>query len=866
MKREELQRMLSQVDEKYISEITESETTSEIEYADEVSGEVEVVTHISHWRNWAAAAAALLFCIGLGSFLIRPAIQRSQFEVADSAGCYDFIDSLTEETLDNYFLNEIENLPDFPFGTPSFTSSFGDIDSVIGKNLFNTMKVSFSEMHECAEISMVNSGTGIVIARVWDNPSESDFSQAKAYHIDDYDVDFYGAFLDANTEPMPVSHSIFSYHGKMYYLYADTLSKKETIRLVYEILDSDFSAKQLYLEYGMSDEDFIPYFTYAKPDVSNLDYYDETVLSEQYGDAYENSVDNIAPPVAEKYFSEAERLFLNSGTGKSAKFNMSNPEHSLVLSIYDNPQIDMNTFTTLTPCHLDDYNIDFYGLYKYHDGNPIQNSTMGIFQYHDKLYILNVTNFTRQETMKLVYEILDSDISAESLYQQYCGDIVHMEDSRIITLEDANELEFCKGMIPQLDTLMGENEQINHRNLGMDGEYVYDNLYDDSDLLLDKDSLNYHQNEDGEQLSYSYSNPECYLHIIYTSFLPDNVNLAEHYSPKVTLQYPFSTPVKGQDENSRLRKWDFWLDLGTCYIGLDGYCSMNQEDAFINGLNHILVLQSQTQYEYETTLMQMNQLDFCKNLIPQMTEVNDMKFDSSIDASSAVPEERAYIVLYYWNEARDKGFSADFSNLNIDLMDVAVPVFTADRLTEEELLKAGVSAEYKGFIIQHKKGIINIALNCEIADMMPWITELKSLLETYDSENTDLQQFNQNELWGGLVPEIQKIGNLEFQGITPVSPDDVDALNYQVLYQEKNNPEHQITVIYSESYPVQTEATPLMIEELDGNLQIESGQYEHFELLIDCHGYYVQITGENCDKEELDSYTMALSENYKSSH
>ena len=364
MKREEVQRMLSQVDEKYISEITESGTDSEIEYADEVSGEVEVVTHISHWRNWAAAAAALIVCVGLGAALVRPAMQRSQFEVADSAGCYDFIDSLTEEELDKYFLNEIENLPDFPLTEIADPLPIENISPVIGKNMFDNMSIVFSESHDFSEIHAVSQGNYAVIARVWDNMPDLDFSQAEAYHIDEYDVDFYGAYFQAVSEPMPASQSFFSYHGKLYNLYTDTLSKKETIRLVYEILDSDFSAKQLYLEYGMSDEDFIPYFTYAKPDVSNLDYYDETVLSEQYGDSYENSVDNIAPPVAEKYFDKAEHLFLNNGTDKSAKFHMGNNEHTLLLSIYDNPQIDMNTFTTLNPYHLDDYDIDFYGLYK----------------------------------------------------------------------------------------------------------------------------------------------------------------------------------------------------------------------------------------------------------------------------------------------------------------------------------------------------------------------------------------------------------------------------------------------------------------------------------------------------------------------
>ncbi|MBE6876756.1 MAG: hypothetical protein E7496_08600 [Ruminococcus sp.] len=996
MKKEDIQRMLSQVDEKYISELTEAEFPSDVEYADEVSGEVEVVKHISHWRNWTAAAAALIVCVGLGAFLIRPAIQHSQFQVGDSAGCYDFIDSLTEEELDKYFLNQIENLPDFPLTKISDPLPKEITNPVIGKNMFDNMNILFSEMHDYAEFHAVSQGNYAVIARVWDNPPELDCSQAEAYHIDGYDVDFYGAYFQAVSEPMPVSQSFFSYHGKLYHFYTDTLSKKEIIRLVYEILDSDFSAKSLWLEYGMTEEDFVPYFTELDGQDSNLNYYDEDILHQLYGNDYKSDVDNIAPLIAEKWFTQTEHLFLSDGADKSAKFNMGNNEHTLLLSIYDNSQIDMNTFTSLTPYHLDDYDIDFYGLHKFHDDNPIQNSTMGIFQYHDKLYILNLTDFTRQETMKLVYEILNSDLSAESLYQQYCGDFVSMEDSRITTLEEANQIEFCKGMIPQLDILTGENEQINGRNLGMDGEYVYDNLYDDSDLLLDKDSMNYHQNEDGEQLSYSYSNPECNLNVLYTSFLPDNVNLAEHYSSKITLQYPFSTPVDGQNENSRLRYWDFWLDLGSCYVNLNGLCSMNQEDAFINGLNHILIGQEQEENDKSQNLDAINTLDdLCKNLIPQMVTVGDMKFDRAEKGTS--PTENS-LTLYYESEDGQKGFTVNYSDLNLDLIDIAVPALTAGQLTEEGLANAGIFTEYQGLFIDCQRCLIDISFtNCTKEEMMPYLTELKNLIEKYDSENTDLQQFNQNELWGGLVPEIQNIGSLEFQRISLVSPDDADALDYQVLYQEKNNPEHKITVTYSygdniqsivgaklgilEEVPVyggdgsarifefhagkffieietvnctqeeidlylnatetlldknyhasgaileylnqqefcrnqipeisgmndmiftcavtnltldenapeieityaneenperklickftktpQTEATPLTIEEIDGNLQIEPGQYEHFELLIDCYGWYAWIVGENCYKEDLDCYTMALAETYKANH
>ncbi len=996
MKREEVQRMLSQVDEKYISEITESGTDSEIEYADEVSGEVEVVTHISHWRNWAAAAAALIVCVGLGAALIRPAMQRSQFQVADSAGCYDFIDSLTEEELDKYFLNEIENLPDFPITETSFTSRFGNLASAVGKNLFDTMNVAFSETHDCAEISTVNPEIGAVIARVWDNAPELDFSQAEAYHIDEYDVDFYGAYFQAVSEPMPASQSFFSYHGKLYNLYTDTLSKKETIRLVYEILDSDFSAKKLWLEYGMSDEDFIPYFTYAKPDVSNLTYYkDDYYFDSQYGE-FTLEVNNAVPPFRKNQFDTADYIWFNENSDRKARTSMHSADNSVLLTVYDNIQIDMNDFITLSPYHLDDYDIDFYGLYKTHD-TPIKCSTACVFRYHDRLYVMTATNFTRQETMKLVYEILDSDISAESLYQQYCGDFVSAEDSRTITLEKANELEFCKGMIPQLDTLTGENEQSNGRNLGMDGEYIYDSLYDDSDLHLKKDTIGYYRDENGEQLSYSYSNAECYLHITYTSFLPDNAHLAEHYSPKITLNEPFSTLAENQDENSRLRNWDFWLDLGSCYVHLDGHCSMNQEDSFVNGLNNIIVGQQQETEDKSAALEAANQMELCKNLVPQMVTVGDMHFDKVVTALTETDPIKS-VEIQYADDTMTKGFIINYSDMDLALADIAVPVLTTDQITEEGLTNAGIFTEYQGFFIDCQQCLIDISFtNCTKEEMMPYLTELKNLIETYDSENTDLQQFNQNKLWGGLVPELQKIGSLEFQGISLVSPDDADALNYQVLYQEQNNPEHKLAVTYSygdnvqsivsaklgilDAVPVyggdgnqrifefhagkffieietigctqeeidtyltetekllnknyhasgaileylnqqeafrngipeisqmnqlkfysavtnltldenapeieihyvneenleqklfckftknpKTEATPLTIEEIDGNLQIEPGKYEHFELFVDCHGWYAWIVGENCYKEDLDGYTMALAETYNASH
>ncbi|MBR1555313.1 MAG: hypothetical protein IJ644_07985 [Oscillospiraceae bacterium] len=873
MKKEDIQRMMSQVDEKYISELTEAEFPSDVEYADEVSGEVEVVKHISHWRNWAAAAAALIVCVGLGAVLIRPAMQRSQFEVADSAGCYDFIDSLTEEELDKYFLNEIENLPDFPLTGISDSLPKEITNPVIGKNMFDDMNIRFSEMHDYAEISTVKPGTCAVIARVWDNAPELDFSQAEAYHIDEYDVDFYGAYFQAVSEPMPASQSFFSYHGKLYNLYTDTLSKKETIRLVYEILDSDFSAKKLWLEYGMSDEDFIPYFTYAKPDVSNLDCYDETVLSEQYGDAYENSVDNIAPPVAEKYFDKAEQLFLNNSADKSAKFHMGNNEHTLLLSIYDNPQIDMNTFTTLNPYHLDDYDIDFYGLYKVQDGNPIQNSTMGIFQYHDKLYILNVTNFTRQETMKLVYEILDSDISAESLYQQYCGDIVHMEDSRITTLEDANQLEFCKGMIPQLDVLAGENEQINGRNLGADGEYVYDNLYDDSDLHLKKDTILYATELNSEQLSYTYSNAECYLHITYTSFLPDNAHLAEHYSPKITLNEPFSTLAENQDENSRLRNWDFWLDLGSCYVNLNGLCSMNQEDAFINGLNNIIVNLKNEAETKNFSLYEANMLDFCRNLVPQMTEVSDMQL-------AVCNREEDAVRISYDNDETNKIFNITYHNAPADLMDFAVPVLTPDQLTEEEISKPEITY---GFAVTCQKCTIVMNFSgCEKSELMPYLTELKNLIEKYDSENTDLQEFSQNTSypWHGLVPELQKIGSLEFESIEtpyvnmlPTADSNAQGnkayYDYVVYYRDPNVEGHELNIYYTpdDSQYVFTTADASLGALQEVPLYGGDGSERAFELHTGTFGIYINAVG--CTQEEIDLYLneteTLLDKNYHAS-
>ena len=380
-----------------------------------------------------------------------------------------------------------------------------------------------------------------------------------------------------------------------------------------------------------------------------------------------------------------------------------------------------------------------------------------------------------------------------------------------------------------------------------------------------------------------------------------------------------------------------------------------------------------------------------------MVEVGDMHFDKVVTALTETEPIKS-VEIQYADETGTKGFTINYSDMDLALADIAVPVITTDQITEEGLANAGIFTEYQGLFIDCQRCLIDISFtNCTKEEMMPYLTELKNLIEKYDSENTDLQQFNQNELWGGLVPEIQNIGSLEFQRISLVSPDDADALNYQVLYQEKNNPEHKLAVTYSygdnvqsivsaklgilDEVPVyggdgsaeflnsmqensfieietigctqegidlylnatetlldknyhasgaileylnqqefcrnqipeisgmndmiftcavtnltldenapeieihyvneenpeqklfckftktpQTEATPLTIEEIDGNLQIEPGQYEHFELLIDCYGWYAWIVGENCYKEDLDCYTMALAETYKANH
>ena len=1017
MKKEDIQRMMSQVDEKYISELTEAEFPSDVEYADEVSGEVEVVKHISHWRNWAAAAAALIVCVGLGAVLMRPAIQHSQFQVGDSAGCYDVLDSMSEEDFIPYFteidaqdsnlnyyhetalyeqygdyLNDgegegIQGIKPPPVGEKWFGSAYQMAFNAVS-NPNRTVKFNMTN------IDFKNDGNGFhetetALIHIYDNPQidMNTFTSLTPYHIDDYDIDFYGIYKNHDGNPVQNSTAgIFLYHNRLYILNLTDMSRKDTVELVYQILDYDSSAQRFYLEYAMSEEDFVPYFINTEDNEDDIlgNLNGSEAFSERYG-KFTTKVENVAPAVAKNCFDLIDIAFNDiSYSDRKAELQMMNSGNDIaVIRVYDNPELP-EELSQMTLYHLADYDIDFYGIYRSKDSEV----SHCIFAYHDKLYEIYTDNFSRKETVKLAYEVLESDFSAESLYQQYCGDIVHMEDSRITTLEEANQLEFCKGMIPQLDVLTGENEQSNGRNLGMDGEYIYDNLYDDSDLQLNKDSIIYAQELNVEQLSYTYSNPECNLNILYTSFLPDNANLAEHYSPKITLQYPFSTPVDGQNENSRLRYWDFWLDLDTCYVHLDGHCSMNQEDAFINGLNHIIVGQQQEAYLLEDSLYLANALDFCKNLVPQMTEVSDMQL-------AVCNREEDAVRISYDNDEANKIFNITYYNYPADLMDFAVPVLTPDQLTEEEISKPEITY---GFAVKCQKCTIVMNFSgCEKSELMPYLTELKNLIEKYDSETTDLQQFNQNELWGGLVPELQKIGSLEFQGISLASPDDADALNYQVLYQEQNNPEHKIAVTYSygdnvqsivsaklgilDAVPVyggdgnqrifefhagkffieietigctqeeidtyltetekllnknyhasgaileylnqqeafrngipeisqmnqlkfysavtnltldenapeieihyvneenpeqklfckftknpKTEATPLTIEEIDGNLQIEPGQYEHFELFVDCHGWYAWIVGENCYKEDLDCYTMALAETYKANH
>ena len=485
-----------------------------------------------------------------------------------------------------------------------------------------------------------------------------------------------------------------------------------------------------------------------------MDYYDETALSEQYGHDY-GEVDNITPPIAGNWFDKANQLFLNDNAeSRSAHFIMDRSDSSLnlviALDIYDNPQIDMNEFTSLTPYHIDDYNMDFYGLYKTFDGDPIRNITKGIFLYHDKLYILHTTNFSRKETMQIVYEILDSGLSANDLYEQYTGDIISWEDERtteetvpeaVLDLKTANKLAFCYGLVPEFYTMNGENQrEIDGSNMTMDGEYSYENTYDDSELLWNADSIQYTENDEQEELSYKYTNEDCELNVYYFTYtdeLRENsaVPWTEDTSLKTLLKEPYCTNAEGQDDNSRLKNFDFIVDLGNhTAVQLTGTCTVNHIDYFILQLR-VMTASFDAVPDKEALFAEMNAQPYCMGIIPEVQDIDilhlktaniysdepdgastqvDLKYEYHERQEYVIPDEHPYMIIAFFDETENEG------------------LLSVDELTEEKLEEMGAfSEDVCWFAVKHPYGSVSICAGyCTKEQIMTYVNLLKERIES----------------------------------------------------------------------------------------------------------------------------------------
>ena len=156
-------------------------------------------------------------------------------------------------------------------------------------------------------------------------------------------------------------------------------------------------------------------------------------------------------------------------------------------------------------------------------------------------------------------------------------------------------------------------------------------------------------------------------------------------------------------------------------------------------------------------------------------------------------------------------------------------------------------------------------IGCTQEEIDTYLTETEKLLnKNYHASGAILEYLNQQEAFRNGIPEISQMNQLKFYSAVTNLTLDENAPEIEIHYVNEENPEQKLFCKFTKN--PKTEATPLTIEEIDGNLQIEPGQYEHFELFVDCHGWYAWIVGENCYKEDLDCYTMALAETYKANH
>ena len=529
--------------------------------------------------------------------------------------------------------------------------------------------------------------------------------------------------------------------------------------------------------------------------------------------------------------------------------------------------------------------------YNYYDGGERDMSIMfytkgsGIEPYENTVHINNVTPglFSSFEQEDGIFCTIECDGFNVNIFGYHCtgddvltfrnalADAINNLDGHIKTLAEANDIETFAGFVPRLDNVGSLTLK----------ECYYNNYINGKEEIV----VWYETPTDDINDVYFMKRP--YIQAVFESGGIPSSTLANY----VTLEnitedivYDFADQEAGRSGHEGCSMYSITVDCGKLTIGINANCTPAEMWMYLSEIakaydgSEINYSGEHPRENENVTLEYANESTAFGGFVPQTESIGELFLadvlynelfaenklvDSTlhIEYLPGTPYNYQFIIAEYQEsiDLSDAG-SANIYSIKIEDLTEDIAEITAGFPTDPE-------DNFYRFAIQCGEFYIYIIAECPEETMREYLRELKKCGAKYTA--LTLEEAAANELTGGYVPLLDKIGDMTLEdGYCRIEeqPDGVQLLkikyrNRDFKYQNKDYDYYgkYISVTYAKK--TGTIAGAVKFDDIEfadaDHLDLEDSGIAKYRLTFDCGDFYIGVES-LCDEIEMLEYFTAL--------
>lgn len=790
MTKDDLKRMMSLVDEKYIDEITQAAP----QFADDPeAAEVEHITvqeapRRQSWRIWAALAAAVILCVPVGigmtgGFRMLP----EELNVGTNTGTdwAAFVDSMSDEEIAGYFICDPEAIPTFETGelTASIvTDSVPFATEYTGKSL-KLFRDDAGTVNQ-ASVTLNISCSLIMNVMLQDSETPVEIVAEPVFLPKFEDVAFYGAYVPPTcgntTEEELLSERYYKCYFRIgttdYSMTSISMSQRELLTHIYEVMDSAATPDSLYQAELAADREQMQRAEEEekrRAEAERAERLQKLAQIEQTL-AKVNAMDfckGWVPQSAEIGSLTCAKGYGSTGVpAESVKLSYANSTSHLYLSFH-------------SQSHGEEY-LAFPG----HAEMPVMtweewsSETVASMLHDWKEWEQRQSRYRTDAGYWFMVNLGDCwmEVDAEcdpadmDALVQAMSDIIDVKYGTVnksdpdttaaeSQLAKLNQTGFCTGWVPQL-AYIGEMRVI-------------------TTTLPD-------EKEGYGSVWYIKENTDTGDHDLYIRYYPKGTKPEDIAGPtppvmnadQWSMETISSQPYCQYPENA-VTQYQFVVDFDTFVLYVSGDCSREEMETYVDAMSGLMTQNYGTKESSgigstDETLIWNDLPDYCKDWIPQITEIGTMAFSGGSGTSSEIKnvlklnyqddQTGHYLKTAWYPEA-----SVDTGSLGAEPV---YPDWTIKNLSTPKyctVLDNGKNL-YK-FYAELDDCILSVIAECTTEEMAIFVDAISERIEQkvfvepgeervslgwfYHKEMEELKQI---PFCKGMLPELTRIGNMPF--------------------------------------------------------------------------------------------------------